>query len=101
MSPIRFAILAVTLLLAGTAAAQRVPNANRPANAQANPAAEAPTVTGKVVAYEAQKLIAIEITTRNGPVRSEFTIDKDKTKIELPPRVQEISVGAVLSVWAD
>jgi len=101
MSVIRFVMVAATLLsaMANCASAQR--NPNRPANSQANVPADAPTVTGKVVAYEPEKLIAVEITARNGTLRSEFTIDKDKTKIELPPRMKEISVGAVLSVWAD
>ncbi|MCI0492438.1 MAG: hypothetical protein L0Z07_05845, partial [Planctomycetes bacterium] len=92
-------VLGAFLLLvsADGAIAQRVRNENRPAA----PAAAAPTVTGKIVAYEPGKTITLETTARNGVKRSEFTIDKDKTKIELPPRINGITVGITLSIWAD
>ncbi len=92
-------VLSACLLLASanSAFAQRVRNPNP----QAKPPAEAPTITGKVVVYEPEKLIALETTARSGVKRSEFTIDKDKTKIELPPRIKEVAVGITLSIWAD
>jgi hypothetical protein len=81
-----------------SALAQRVPRAKpAPAARQAEP----PTVVGKVVAYEPEKLIVLETANRNGVKKSEFVIAKDKTRIELPPRIKEISVGRTLAVWVD
>jgi len=62
--------LSAALLALTSAWAQRVPNPNRPANPLANAPAEAPTVTGKVVAYEPEKLIAGEIKAPHGALRS-------------------------------
>jgi len=90
--------IAMLLALSGEALAQR--GGLRPANPQTKGATEAPAATGKVVAYEAGKSIALETTNRNGMQRREFKIDKDQTKIELPPRIKEIAVGQTLSVWA-
>jgi hypothetical protein len=73
----------------------------RPKPEAAPAPAEAPTIVGKVVAYEANKSITIESTTRAGTRKSDFSIVKDKTKIELPNRVKDIQVGMILPVWAD
>jgi hypothetical protein len=87
------------LALCSDALAQRVPRAD-PANPQ-TPRQEPPTIVGKVVAYEPDKSIVLETTNRDGVKRNEFAIVKDKTKVELPPRIKEISVGRTLAVWAD
>lgn len=82
------------LALGMSAEAQRVRNADRPAPA------EPPTMTGKVVAYEPDKTISLEVTSRREKKTSEFAIVKGETKIELPPRNTEIKVGMQLAVWA-
>jgi hypothetical protein len=96
---VAFGACVIIFSLAEYALAQRARKVNSPA-LQTNQA-EAPSVVGKVVAYQPERSIAIETTTRSGPQRREFNIAKDKTKIELPPRVREIAVGATLAVWAD
>jgi hypothetical protein len=79
------------------ARAQRVRNANP----QATPPADAPTVTGRVVAFVPDKSIALETASAGETKRTEFRIVKDRTRIELPPRIKEIALGITLSVWAD
>jgi hypothetical protein len=71
----------------------------KPDQAPAN--ADPPTIVGQVVAYEPNKLIAVETRNRKGVTKSEFVIVKDTTKVELPPRAAEIKVGMTLAVWAD
>jgi hypothetical protein len=63
--------------------------------------ADAPAVVGKVTAYEAGRSITLETVTRAGATAHEFTIVPDQTRIELPPRNREITVGSTLAVWAD
>jgi hypothetical protein len=72
---------------------------DRAAQDNVNPAA--PTATGKVTAYDPEKSITLEVSRRGGAKNFEFVIVKDKTRIDLPPRANEIKVGMVLSVWAD
>jgi hypothetical protein len=95
-----FLIAAALALLASTSALLAQRN-NAPAAAADK--ADAPTVVGKVVAYDADKSITIETPAgRNVEARkTEFVIVKDKTKIELPPRKQAIEVGMTLAVWTD
>ena len=74
----------------------------RPTEGAATPAlADAPAVIGKVTAYEAGRSITLETVTRAGATGHEFTIVPDRTRIELPPRNKEITVGSTLAVWAD
>jgi len=64
--------------------------------------AEAPTVKGKVVAYEADKSITVETKARGGEAKNtEFALVKDKTKIELSAGAKAVEVGVTVSVWAD
>src|SRR5262245_30721107 len=87
------------LSFAGETLAQRVRSADKaapPANA-----AQAPTAVGQVVGYEPEKSIALETRNRNVVSRSEFVLSKDRTKIDLPPRMMGIKVGATVAVWAD
>ncbi|MCI0359312.1 MAG: hypothetical protein L0211_12610 [Planctomycetaceae bacterium] len=91
------------LLIAGSASAQRERKPNAvPAPADAvRPQAEAPTIVGKVAAYEADKSITVEVKMRGGKSRqTEFSIVKDQTKIELLGDAKEIAVGLPVSVWA-
>jgi hypothetical protein len=61
-----------------------------------------PTATGKVVSYEADKAIAVEVKQRGGKTKkAEFAIVKDKTKIELVGMTKAIDVGTDVKVWAD
>lgn len=63
---------------------------------------DAPTVKGKVVAYEAAASITVEYTDRGGgAVQAAFSIVKDKTRIELGSGVKAIEIGAGVSVWAE
>jgi RNA polymerase sigma factor (sigma-70 family) len=78
--------------------------ANQRPQPKPNPApapADAPTVVGRVVAYEPDRSITIESTTRAGTKISAFAIIKGTTRIELPTRVKDIQVGTILPVWAD
>jgi hypothetical protein len=76
--------------------------AQRKKNPDATPAkTDAPTIVGQVVAYEPGKSITVENRNRKVVRKGEFVIVKDKTKIELPPRVKEIAVGMQIAVWAD
>lgn len=84
------ALIAVAGLVATRALGQRAQNEGEP-----------PTVVGKVVEYVADRSIVLETTNRNGARTSEFAIVKDKTRIELPPRLGEVKVGQILAVWAD
>lgn len=53
-----------------------------------------PTATGKVIAYEAGKSITVEVKKRGGLVeKREFTVVKDKTKVELLGRTKAIELG--------
>ncbi len=62
----------------------------------------APTATGKVVAYEADKSITIEVRQRGGQTKKvEFAIVKDKTKVELLGMTKAIEVGTEVRIWAD
>jgi hypothetical protein len=100
MTPSLLAAILV-VALASREPAQR-PNNQNPN--QAKPDANAPTATGKVVAYEADKSITLEVGGgRTEAKKVEFALVKDKTKIELPPRVKDkgIQAGMVLAVWAD
>lgn len=63
--------------------------------------AEPATFVGNVVAYEADKSITLEATTRQGATKREFAIVKETTRVELPPRIKEIRLGLTLGVWAD
>jgi Protein of unknown function (DUF1549)/Protein of unknown function (DUF1553) len=61
-----------------------------------------PTATGKVIAYEADKSITVEVSKRGGLTEKvEFAIVKDKTKIELTGRIQALAVGVDVRIWAD
>src|SRR5262245_2505834 len=98
-----FAFAALIVSTAGTALAQRVRKPN-PAPAPAEGArrqAEAPTIAGQVVAFEADKSITVERRNRNGVKKSEFRIVKDETKIELLGDVKAIAVGTRVSIWAN
>ncbi|MCI0355656.1 MAG: hypothetical protein L0099_11550, partial [Acidobacteria bacterium] len=62
----------------------------------------APTATGKVVAYEVDKSITVEVKQRGGEAKKlDFAIVKDKTKVELLGRAKAIELGAQVRVWAD
>jgi hypothetical protein len=86
--------LAIVLLFAGAAPdaalGQRTENASAP-----------PTLVGRVVAYEADASLVVETMGRNGANRTEFSIEKGTTLINLPPRLAEIKIGQTLAVWAD
>ena len=90
----RAVIAAATLLVVTlTSPAQRP----RP-GADAGP----PTATGKVVAYEADKSVTVEVKKRGGAVeKREFVLVKDKTKVELVGAAKAIEVGTEVRVWAD
>ncbi len=61
-----------------------------------------PTAKGKVAAYEADTSITVATPVRGGQVnKTEFSIVKGKTRIELGSGVKAIEVGAGVSVWAD
>jgi hypothetical protein len=90
-SAIALPAIAIVLLAGSTTNAQR-PKAD----------AAPPTAIGKVVAYEADKSITIEVRKRGGMnEKVEFTIAKDKTKIEQTGRGQALAVGVDVRVWAD
>lgn len=78
-----------------------------PADRGAPPAAPADRgavsiVTGKVVAYQADKSITLEVPGRDGQVNKvEFVISKDKTKIESRGGPFTIEVGMNVAVLAD
>ena len=75
------------------------PRTRRPNN---RPAADAATAIGQVAAFEADKSITVEVRQRGGQSRkAEFSIVKDRTKIELAGEAKEIAVGMPVSVWAD
>jgi serine/threonine-protein kinase len=77
-------------------ASQPMPT-SQPTGVRADP----PAVTGKVVAYEADKSITIQTETKEGqPRRNEFAIVKGKTEIRIPARVKD-PVGRIFSVWPD
>jgi uncharacterized protein DUF1553/uncharacterized protein DUF1549 len=79
-------------------------SANQPRTRRTNnrAAAEAATAVGQVAAFEADKSITVEVRQRGGQTRkSQFSIDKDRTKIELAGEAKEIAVGLPVSVWAD
>jgi ribosomal protein S17 len=64
--------------------------------------AAGPTATGKVLAYEADKSITVEVKRRGGEVeKKEFVLSKDRTKIELLGAVKAIEVGTEVRIWAD
>lgn len=72
--------------------------------AQVRPKADPalPAATGKVVAYEADKSITVEVKQRGGAVRKvEFVIVKDKTKVELTGSAKAIELATEVKVWAD
>ncbi len=80
------------------------PRTNRSAagtDRQAEGEAEAPPATGKVSSYQPNQSITIEVQQRRETRQVEFRVVRERTKIELPPRQQEIRIGIVLSVWAD
>lgn len=83
------------------ASAERQRNGNRQSQPAADSKLDAPAAQGKVVVYEAGKSITLETASRNGAKRFEFLIDANQSKIELPPRMREITLGNVLSVWTD
>lgn len=86
------------LVLATLLVANPTGSAQRPRPAQAGP----PTATGKVLAYEADKSVTIEVKRRAGKVEKlDFAIVKDKTKLELPPAAKTLEVGTEVRVWAD
>ena len=88
--------VAVAILIHGTLAHAQ----DRGRGGKAPPTA--PTVKGKVVAYEVDKSITIETKSRGGEAKkTEFAIVKGKTQIELGAGVKAIEVGIVVSVWAD
>ncbi len=63
---------------------------------------EAPTVQGKVTAYEADKTLVVERKTRSGDAKStEFSLVKGRTVIELGTGVKALEVGQTVSVWAE
>jgi hypothetical protein len=65
-------------------------------------ATSAPTAVGQVAAFKADESVTVEIRQRGGGTRqSQFNIDKQKTKIELPGEAKELVVGMQVSVWAD
>jgi len=75
------------------------PRTRRPNN---RPAGDPPTATGQVAAYEADKAITVEVRQRGGQTRkAEFSIAKEKTKVELTGDAKELAVGLPVSVWAD
>ncbi|MCI0379858.1 MAG: DUF1549 and DUF1553 domain-containing protein [Gemmataceae bacterium] len=62
----------------------------------------APTASGKVVAFEADKSIAVEVKQRGGQSKKfDFAIVKDKTKVEFLGVTKTIDVGTEVKVWAD
>src|SRR5262245_45189537 len=97
-SSTRVVALAAALVFSLTVSAVAQRGGQRRVNPPNDPAPEPPVVTGKVIAYEPGKTIALETSSRTGVQRFEFKLDK-QTRIELPPRIQEISVGQTLSVW--
>src|SRR5262245_24417711 len=101
MPSMRVIALAVALVFSLSVSALAQRGGQRRDNPQTNAAPEPPAVTGKVIAYEPGTTIVLETTSRVGVQRFEFKLDKEQTKIELPPRIQEIAVGQTLSVWAN
>src|SRR5262245_19179584 len=86
-------VLAVAMLLLVNSSG----SAQRP---QADPTL--PTATGKVVAYEADKSITVEVKKRGGLVeKREFALVKDRTRIELTGTVKAIEIGTEVRIWAD
>jgi hypothetical protein len=71
------------------------------ADPQAEDETAAPAVTGKVSSYEPYKSITLDVQQRRETRQVKFSVVRERTKIELPPRRQEIRIGRVLSVWAD
>src|SRR5262249_38986943 len=67
----------------------------------ASDSSDVPAVVGKVVAYEHDASLVLEIQSRDGAKKSEFTIVKKTTTIELPPPIRDIKVGQMLAVWPD
>jgi hypothetical protein len=63
--------------------------------------ATAPAAAGKVVAYDADKSISIEVLQRGMPAKKlDFVIVKDKTKVDLVG-VKAIEVGTQVQIWID
>jgi hypothetical protein len=86
-------VAAVVLAHASLAQAQGRGGTNPP---------EPPTLKGKVAAYEADASISVETRARGGQTnKTEFSIAKGKTKIELGAGIQAIEPGVTVSVWAD
>src|SRR5262245_48914938 len=72
--------------------------AQRPRPAEEGP----PTATGKVVAYDADRSVTVEVRKRGGVVeKQEFAIVKDRTRVELQGTIRAIEVGTEVRVWAD
>ena len=64
--------------------------------------ATAPTATGKVIAFEGDKSLTVEVKKRGGQVEKvEFAIVKDRTKVELLGTTKAIEIGTEVRVWAD
>jgi hypothetical protein len=62
----------------------------------------APAATGKVVAYEVDKSISVEVKQRGGLTKKlEFAIVKDKTKVEYLALAKALGVGTQVQIWAD
>ncbi len=62
----------------------------------------APTATGKVVVYEVDKSITVEVKQRGGQTKKlEFAIVKDKTQVELLGATKAVEVGTEVRIWAD
>ncbi len=63
---------------------------------------EPPMVKGKVSAYEADKSIVVQVSTRGGAGgESTFSIVKGKTRIDFSAGAKAIDVGVEVLVWAD
>jgi cold shock CspA family protein len=61
---------------------------------------EPPTVKGTVTAYEANASITVESRTRDGEIKTQFSLAKDKTQIDLGG-AKALEVGATVWVWAE
>src|SRR5262245_43692899 len=71
-------------------------------SAQRPKAEGAPAAVGKVIAYDADKSITVEMKLRGGLTKKvEFVIVKGKTKIDLGGTDTPFKVGSDVRVWAD
>src|SRR5262245_51498201 len=93
------AIVVVAILAPVVAWGQR--GGIRPKSAASMDPADVTALVGQVVEFEPDASITVEVRNRDEITKRKFAIVKEKTAIELPPRMREIKIGQTLAVWAD